>query len=923
MTSVISGSKMGRRSVSAGCKPSQSSSGARIEMLEARRLLSLAAPVMYNIGTAPDQFVPNATPSDVVSADFTGDGKADLIVAHTADNCVYFLKGNGDGTFQPAVKIPVGQAIQGDVLVGDFNNDGKLDLLLITANLDQPIVMLGNGDGTFKPAITSSSFAYSGYYPRGWTVGDFTGDGKLDIACTLPSETTNTGRYEVLLGNGDGTFKSAIVGPAILGYSRNITTGDFNHDGKLDLAIADGQGTSGNTANVEMTILLGNGDGTFTLGGHYASPQFPDGTNLTAVSNPEDVVTADLTGDGNLDVIESDYDNTINVFLGNGDGTFQPAKSYDPGNYPRDVIPVDLNHDGKIDLVVTNVGINAGGALQSTDGDEPGSVAVLLSNGDGTFQAPITYSPSAYPGWTAVGDFNGDGYPDLATTEVLNGHAVNVMMNLPSSTNQPPDYVNPPSASPLTVTSNTTMLSALASDAGGESDLTYTWATVGSVPAPVTFSINGTNAAKNTIATFTKAGTYLFQAAATDALGLSIIDLVTVTVNQTLTKITVTPGTATAAINGAQQFAAAAYDQFGNAITPSTFTWSITGPGNSIDTKGNATFGTTPGSYTVAARISAVQGSAGVTVQNFAVSSGSTLNINLSALGAVSLAASGASITASQNGVQMTFAGITSVVVTDTASNDVLNFSGPVGIPFSFVNCGSSIVIVNGGTFVFAAANGGSVNLGTLSVAAGAKAQITPATTQIPTILNLTGLSIAVTGLLDVTNNKVLINYGSGTDPISSISSLIARGYAKGAWNGTGIVSTTAQTNSKYALGYADSADAGNPASLASGQIEIKYTLLGDANLDGEVNGADFAILATNFSHPVSSWDQGDFNYDGTVNGTDFGDLAANFDQSSQIAATASLPTSVTATSTSATLTNPAIATIKHVTKKKRPFRFN
>jgi hypothetical protein len=513
----------------------------RAETLESRCMLSttpgFSAPVSYNIGTQADGFVPNAVPSDVVSADITGDGKTDLIVAHTADNSVYFLKGNGNGTFQPAVQIPVGQAIQGDVFVGDFNNDGKPDLLLITSNLDQPIVMLGNGDGTFQPAKTSSSFAYPGYYPRGWTVGDFNGDGKLDIACTLPSETTNTGRYEVLLGNGDGTFKPAIVGPAVLGYSRGITTGDFNHDGKLDLAIADGQGTSGNTANVELTILLGNGDGTFTLGAHYASPQFPDGTDTAAVSNPEDVVVADVNNDGNLDVIESDYDNTINVFLGNGNGTFQAARSFDPGNYPRDVIPVDVNHDGKIDLVVTNVGINTGGALQSTDGDEPGSVAVLLGNGDGTFQAPITYSPSVYPGWTAVGDFNGDGYPDLATSEVLNGHAVNVMLDQPTSTNLPPAYVDPPSASPLTVTNNTTTLSALASDDGGESNLTYTWATVGSIPGPVTYSINGTNASKNTVATFTTPGTYLFQCAATDVQGLSIMDLVTVTVNAATTTL--------------------------------------------------------------------------------------------------------------------------------------------------------------------------------------------------------------------------------------------------------------------------------------------------------------------------------------------------------------------------------------------------
>ena len=93
-------------------------------------------------------------------------------------------------------------------------------------------------------------------------------------------------------------------------------------------------------------------------------------------------------------------------------------------------------------------------------------------------------------------------------------------------------------------------------------------------------------------------------------------------------------------------------------------------------------------------------------------------------------------------------------------------------------------------------------------------------------------------------------------------------------------MSTTAQTNAgSYGIGYADSADPGNPAGLASGTIEIKYTLLGDANLDGAVNGSDFAILATNFNKAVSGWDPGDFNYDGAANGSDFASLAANFNK--------------------------------------------
>jgi hypothetical protein len=110
---------------------------------------------------------------------------------------------------------------------------------------------------------------------------------------------------------------------------------------------------------------------------------------------------------------------------------------------------------------------------------------------------------------------------------------------------------------------------------------------------------------------------------------------------------------------------------------------------------------------------------------------------------------------------------------------------------------------------------------------------------------------------------------------------MIASGFAGGTWDGTGIMSSVAALNSgSYGIGYADSADPGNPAGLASGQIEIMYTLLGDANLDGKVNGTDFNLMATNFNQAVTDgWDKGDFNYDGKVNGNDFVLLAANFNQ--------------------------------------------
>ncbi|MGD1090310.1 MAG: autotransporter-associated beta strand repeat-containing protein, partial [Verrucomicrobiota bacterium] len=153
-------------------------------------------------------------------------------------------------------------------------------------------------------------------------------------------------------------------------------------------------------------------------------------------------------------------------------------------------------------------------------------------------------------------------------------------------------------------------------------------------------------------------------------------------------------------------------------------------------------------------------------------------------------------------------------------------------------------------------------------------------------LANMTSLSVSGTGLFDVNNNHVIISYGSpANDPISSIAALLKAGYNGGLWNGAGaangaIISTAAAaTSSSYGLGYADSADPGNPASLSSNTIEIKYTLLGDATLAGTVDVQDFGILAANFNKGVTGWDKGDFFYQNTVDVADFQALAANFNK--------------------------------------------
>ncbi|MGA2440389.1 MAG: dockerin type I domain-containing protein [Tepidisphaeraceae bacterium] len=231
----------------------------------------------------------------------------------------------------------------------------------------------------------------------------------------------------------------------------------------------------------------------------------------------------------------------------------------------------------------------------------------------------------------------------------------------------------------------------------------------------------------------------------------------------------------------------------------------------------------------------------------------------------------------------------TNTAITVTNAGDALNISGPIsGVGHLTVLGNGTVGISGSNTYV----GGTTVSSGVLlvgsalslpssnsvvSIATGAKVQfalgIGAPTVQMP--------NIAAGGTLDITNNHLFINYTT-SDPISTVAADIKSGYNSGHWNGTGIMSTAAQTTTNglsYGLGYADGAD-GRVSGLSSGQIEIKYTLLGDANLDGLVNAADFTILAANFNQPVTGWDQGDFNYDGLVNAADFTDLAANFNQS-------------------------------------------
>ncbi len=221
------------------------------------------------------------------------------------------------------------------------------------------------------------------------------------------------------------------------------------------------------------------------------------------------------------------------------------------------------------------------------------------------------------------------------------------------------------------------------------------------------------------------------------------------------------------------------------------------------------------------------------------------------------------------------------ITVNNSAGNYLITGSGSIAGSGSLTKTGTRTLTLDtvntysGGTMVSA----GELIAGVLGAIPDGTLAITGGTLQLGTntgLTQVTSLAIINAGLLDVANNELIITYGS-SDPMVAIQGYIASGYNNGTWNGPGIISSAA-FGYKYGLGYADGAD-GVVSGLSSGQIEVKYTLYGDANLDGVVNGSDFSILAANFGTGVTNWDQGNFLFTSSVNGADFSAMAGNFGQ--------------------------------------------
>lgn len=337
--------------------------------------------------------------AEVLAGDLNGDGLADLV--DSSGTLLQVGIGNGDGSFQPAVDYPIPNARESyGAALGDVNNDGKLDVVVGSTSTNSVDTFFGNGDGTFQSAL--QDFDAPGWYS---TLADFNGDGNLDVAYAA------TYAVGVLWGNGDGTYHPPVTFPLPNSYITSIGTGDFNRDGIPDL-VASSYRT--------VSVLLGLGDGTF----------YP-AVNYTVGSDPSQAAVADFNGDGYPDIAVIDlYTNSFYVMLNAGDGTFAPAVQYQ-GQHSysqfRAVGTADLNADGKLDVVTYNATYCLSDCIE-----------VFGGNGDGTFQPGVLFGvrqdrAGSYLGTLAFADFNRDGRLDIFT-QTSNGPYVMLQATAPQLT---------------------------------------------------------------------------------------------------------------------------------------------------------------------------------------------------------------------------------------------------------------------------------------------------------------------------------------------------------------------------------------------------------------------------------------------------------------------------------------------------------
>jgi gliding motility-associated-like protein len=431
-------------------------------------------------------------PRGIQTADLNHDGILDLVVGYAYNSQMEIWLGVGNGSFVAAPGSPITASVSGpiSIAIGDFNGDTHPDLVVANYNGGGTSIYLGAGNGSFTQA--SGSPLPAGGFSYYVITADFNADGKLDLA----EVDESTDDAYIYLGNGNGTFTSAPSSPFLTNFGPIcVVSSDFNGDSKADLAIL-------SSVNNDVSILLGNGNGTFT-----AAPGGP----ITVGSFPRIEALSDFNGDGKMDIAVTNLNsNTVNILLGSGTGLFSNAAGspFTVGAYPYSVNPADFNGDGKMDIAVSS-GVNS-------------DVEVYYGSGNGSF----TLAPGA-PFATGndtqsmiLGDYNGDGAMDIATANYGSSN-VSVLINKLTT-------FTPTSVFQLATGNSGCMGQQIAfANSSTGSPTVYSW----------TFGDGGTSISKNTIHTYLTAGTYTVSLTVSNGAGsntssqvISIFPLPAVTV---------------------------------------------------------------------------------------------------------------------------------------------------------------------------------------------------------------------------------------------------------------------------------------------------------------------------------------------------------------------------------------------------------